>query len=72
MAYDSNLSYFAYLKFYDLLSGAHGCAPSMSNLASLRGNERRGLGQSPILIKISDSATLSFTELTLSMGNQSR
>ena len=59
MACDSNVSYFAYLKFNYLLSGAHGCAPYKSNLASLRGNERRGLGQRPILIKISDSATLS-------------
>ena len=42
-----------------LINGAHGCAPSKSNLASLRGNERRGLGQSPILIKLSDSATFS-------------
>lgn len=41
------------------MSGAHGCAPFKSNLASLRGNERRGLGQSPILIKLSDSATFS-------------
>ena len=41
------------------MSSAHGCAPFKSNLASLRGNERRGLGQSPILIKLSDSATFS-------------